>query len=222
MRKLIVASCLIAGLTCGADVSAKEPMNIETAKQEVINYYDSGQYSKDVSEMVAGAKKYIEKRVAENSKVAQPKKLAVVFDIDDTVLSTYPFNKKANFCSTVPEKIANEKKGDEKAIPEMRSLYKFIQSKNIPIFLITGRHIPEAGVTMKNLQREGFSNWAALYMHPDAKHAKHIADVKTVARKNIVCKGYDIILNVGDQKSDLYGGYADAVIKLPNPYYIVP
>ena len=34
--------------------------------------------------------------------------------------------------------------------------------------------------------------------------------------------GYDIVLNVGDQWSDLQGGYADKVLKLPNPTYNLP
>ena len=34
--------------------------------------------------------------------------------------------------------------------------------------------------------------------------------------------GYDIVLNVGDQWSDLQGGYADTVLKLPNPTYYLP
>src|SRR6185312_25067 len=34
--------------------------------------------------------------------------------------------------------------------------------------------------------------------------------------------GYDIALNVGDQWSDLQGGYADHYLKLPNPTYYLP
>ena len=34
--------------------------------------------------------------------------------------------------------------------------------------------------------------------------------------------GYDIVLNVGDQCSDLQGGYADHGLKLPNPTYYLP
>ena len=34
--------------------------------------------------------------------------------------------------------------------------------------------------------------------------------------------GYDIVLNIGDQFSDLQGGYSDASLKLPNPTYYLP
>ena len=33
--------------------------------------------------------------------------------------------------------------------------------------------------------------------------------------------GYLIILNVGDQESDLTGGFADRTFKLPNPFYFI-
>lgn len=31
-----------------------------------------------------------------------------------------------------------------------------------------------------------------------------------------------IIINAGDQESDLIGGCADATFKLPDPYYFIP
>ena len=42
---------------------------------------------------------------------------------------------------------------------------------------------------------------------------------KANARKHIALQGFDIILNVGDQESDLKGGYAEVKVKLPNPFY---
>ena len=41
------------------------------------------------------------------------------------------------------------------------------------------------------------------------------------ARK-IAEQGYTIIANVGDQASDLAGGYAERAYKLPNPFYFIP
>ena len=33
---------------------------------------------------------------------------------------------------------------------------------------------------------------------------------------------YDVVANLGDQYSDLIGGYADRTVKLPNPTYYLP
>ncbi len=45
---------------------------------------------------------------------------------------------------------------------------------------------------------------------------------KAACRKEIESKGYHIVVNMGDQLSDLEGGHADGEFKLPNPMYFVP
>jgi HAD superfamily, subfamily IIIB (Acid phosphatase) len=45
---------------------------------------------------------------------------------------------------------------------------------------------------------------------------------KAPARGKIVAKGYTIVMNVGDQWSDLLGGYAERTFKLANPFYVIP
>jgi len=42
---------------------------------------------------------------------------------------------------------------------------------------------------------------------------------KSEARAAITKQGYTIIASIGDQYSDLKGGYAEKTFKLPNPYY---
>jgi hypothetical protein len=37
----------------------------------------------------------------------------------------------------------------------------------------------------------------------------------------ITRRGYRIVVNLGDQRSDLDGGYALRAIKLPNPMYVI-
>ncbi len=46
-------------------------------------------------------------------------------------------------------------------------------------------------------------------------------EYKAGTRRHIESLGYRIVLNVGDQWSDLQGGYADKVLKLPNPTYFL-
>jgi len=45
------------------------------------------------------------------------------------------------------------------------------------------------------------------------------ADFKAPQRAQIVMQGYTIIVNVGDQPSDLAGGYAEKSFLMPNPFY---
>ncbi len=45
---------------------------------------------------------------------------------------------------------------------------------------------------------------------------------KSATRAHIESLGYDIVANFGDQFSDLKGGSADRVFKMPNPNYFLP
>ena len=73
--------------------------------------------------------------------------------------------------------------------------------------------------TEHNLTKVGYLNWNALYLEPDNYAQPSTIPFKKAMRRQITRKGYDIILDVGDQLSDLKGGYADMDIKLPNPFY---
>ena len=56
-------------------------------------------------------------------------------------------------------------------------------------------------------------------MRPDDDKQSSVIPYKTSMRKKITRMGYEIVLNIGDQKSDLDGGYADKTYRLPNPFY---
>ena len=43
-----------------------------------------------------------------------------------------------------------------------------------------------------------------------------------VAEYPALQQGYTILLSLGDQESDLTGGYAERTFKLPNPVYYLP
>ena len=54
-------------------------------------------------------------------------------------------------------------------------------------------------------------------------HVPSAADFKAPEREWIEGKlGYTIVVNVGDQWSDLAGGYSEGGFKLPNPFYHIP
>src|SRR3982751_1937679 len=64
---------------------ALEPANLNHAKWTVQQYAASGEYGRDLAAVALQANKYITKRAAR----AQPgQKLAIVFDIDETVLTS--------------------------------------------------------------------------------------------------------------------------------------
>ncbi|MGH2992263.1 MAG: HAD family acid phosphatase [Solirubrobacterales bacterium] len=47
-------------------------------------------------------------------------------------------------------------------------------------------------------------------------------EFKSGERERIEDEGFTILVNVGDQDSDLNGGHAKRAFKLPNPMYFIP
>jgi acid phosphatase len=108
------------------------------------------------------------------------------------------------------------------AIAPTLSLFKAARDHGVAVFFITGRHEAERSATEKNLRATGFDGWAGLVMRPDALSTPSAADYKAPERARIALAGYTVIANVGDQPSDLAGGYAERSFLMPNPFYRIP
>jgi len=121
------------------------------------------------------------------------------------------------------------------ATPTMVDLVNEADAMGFTIFGLTGRGAAQKDATIGNLKDVGynaftpdhyFTKWAG--STPPAYITCATAKCTTVeykagTRKHIEQDlGYDIVLNVGDQWSDLQGGYADHYLKLPNPTYYLP
>lgn len=201
--------------------AAPEPINLNTIKNDLKNYHDSGAYNSDIARSENQALSYLRFRINQNSRLEHPKKLAIVLDIDETALSNYRDMLRLNFGGTPQEVDQGEGAGHDKAITQTLALYEFAHKKNVAVFFITGRHPDIRQNTIKNLKAVGFKDWAGIYFKPDNYTEKSVVAYKSGMRKKIIDQGYDIVLNIGDQKSDLKGGNADMAFKLPNPFYFI-
>ncbi len=200
--------------------AAKEPVNLATVKHQVIQYHDSGEYDQDVKTVMAQALSYLKTRV--NQPYPAGKKPAIILDIDETSLSNYPDMAKLDFGGSINDIRQMEDKGTDPVIQPTLELYQFAKAHHVAVFFITGRHEEEREATKVNLQKVGYNEWEELILRDGPYKTVPAAVYKTAKRKEITAKGYDIILNIGDQNSDLAGGYADKTFKLPNPYYFIP
>jgi hypothetical protein len=148
------------------------------------------------------------------------RKPAIVFDVDETVLSNYTAIDADNFTfGTNSQQEAQTEIGT--AIKPSLELFKLAQQKGIAVFFITGRRENTREHTAHNLEREGFTSYQELVLKPDGSTASTV-DYKAGARAAIEQKGYRIVANVGDQYSDLAGGHGAVAFKLPNPFYFLP
>jgi hypothetical protein len=73
--------------------------------------------------------------------------------------------------------------------------------------------------TERNLRAIDCADYAVLICKPDNSQETSAA-FKLEQRRRLVVEGRKIITNVGDQVSDLVGGYAERTFKLPNSFYL--
>lgn len=221
MLKRLLTLGLVLVFAAGA-VTAVEPTNLSTAKQQVGAYVTSGEYGKDVVRVAAQANKYLTRRIPRGipkyNKAAH--KLAVVFDIDETTLSNLR-HIQANDYGYLPKVWdAWVAEGQATAIFPVQAVYHTAVNAGIDVFFITGRTPDGAAATERNLRQVGYETWTRILYKP-ADFAEPTRGFKIDARRKLTAEGYLIILNIGDQHSDLVGGYAERTFKLPNPFYIV-
>jgi predicted secreted acid phosphatase len=205
-----------------AIIAAQSLPNLDHVKELLIRYHDSGHYYADIRDITRQAMYYVKYRVARNKESNNPKNLAAVFDIDETSLSNYPDMLSMNFGGP-PQAINNaESLAHDPPLLDTLQLYNFTKNRGVTIFFVTGRTENQRQATLINLHRAGYMGWKVLFMKPNDYNRASVVPYKSAVRKKITAMGYDIILSIGDQWSDLQGGYADKLFKVPDPYYYIP
>ena len=218
-RRVVLVFAFVLVLT-GRSAPTVEPVNLSVRKQEMANYLSTGGYARDVADVALAANKYLAKRIPQGAK--PEKKLAIVFDIDETLLSNLPqivANDFGYVAKTWDRWVAE---GQAQAIIPVQTVYDAAVRGKIDIFIITGRKQNEQAATERNLRQVGYETWTKIYYMPAATDQPlTVAGFKTETRRQLTQEGYTIIANIGDQNSDLANGYAEHVFKLPNPFYLI-
>lgn len=222
-KNLALFSSILLSL-CSTTLYATEPQNLQITKDILINYHDSGTYEQDIKAVTYQAQNYLSAVIAQQQNQNSKEKLAIVFDIDETALSNYASMEKLHFGGTYDEFDALIAQGKLPAIPATLALYQQAEKAQLHVFFITGRRDTAElrKNTADNLHAAGFDKYDGLMMKPINYNKPTVSTYKTAARKKITDQGYHIVLNIGDQMSDLSGGYADRTYKLPDPYYYIP
>ena len=114
---------LILFTSCG-NQETFQILNLDTAKKMIQNYYESGQFDKECAEAINVG-------IAEIEKLKLSKNSAVVFDIDETVLSNYEHTKELGFGYVYELYEQWLRQGNAKAIPETKRFYNWLVQKNI-------------------------------------------------------------------------------------------
>ena len=191
----------------------------------IASYISSGQYDKEFAAVVARAQAYMEKRAGAVSKPA------IVLDIDETSLSNWPAYRMNRWSriTTGPCDLdhgpcgirAWQAMATSKALAPTLELARRAEALGVAVFFITGRPPDLRDATERNLRQEGYRPTAVILL-PEGATFESAADFKAPERRKLAEQGYTILLNMGDQESDLRGGYAEKTFKLPNPVYFLP
>jgi acid phosphatase len=220
---LQIGGCAATGTPSTPPVAAVP--NLAEAKRHVSEYVDSGRYDADVAAVAEQARTFLEARVQ------RPGKLAIVVDIDETALSNLP-SIRANDYGFIAAGPCDLPRGPcglfawigmarAEPIKPVLALVRLARERGVAVFFLTGRPERLRAATEANLRAAGYE-WTGLLLKPDDLTTKSAADFKAPERKKLQDQGYTIIVSIGDQMSDLDGGFAERTYKLPNPFYFLP
>lgn len=216
---MLVSALVMSG--CATAPSRQEPLNLSEAKEAVLSYADSGRYLEDLRTVSEKAKAWVTERAG---RIKSGERLAVVFDVDETVLSNLPHMREMDFGYVVEPWSQWVALADAPALLPVKEVYAECQRRGVAVIFITGRKEPQDRPgTEKNLRREGMGDYVRLILAlPEESGMTTVArkaGARAAMEKN---EGYRIIASIGDQWSDLEGGSAERVFKLPNPFYQIP
>ncbi len=216
------------------DLGGSSTYGVAELPPTIRNYHDTGAYENDLIAVDQHAQRSLTNQLRRLSESPGPGrysecnpkgrkchevKPAIVLDIDETSLSNYDGLNAANFSQAglVPGAVG----GNDPAIQPTLDLYGFARSKGVEVFFITGR--PEAlqGIADSNLKAVGYDQGYSLTTKPSG--AGTTIEYKSGERARIEEElGFTILVNVGDQDSDLAGGHTRRAFKLANPMYFIP
>jgi predicted secreted acid phosphatase len=222
-------------------------LNVNVLEQQVENYFGSASatfpgvgtvtvasphsnYAKQMKRIVGRAKGYLARAIKRYHGSAKP---AVVFDIDDTLLSTYDYTLFQQFGYDPTTNATWVNDAAFPAVFHMPQLVKFAADHGYAVYFITGRPESQAAATVKDLTSAGYAApedghlflkqpAPPSYLHCAKAPSCTTIEYKSGTRKYISSQGYKIMADFGDQFSDLLGGDAGHQFKIPDPLYYLP
>ncbi len=209
---------LIVTVSLAAAVpAAAAPPDYPASPASIRAYHDSGRWDRDIKSVTDRARRWVKHSTGS---ARAPRRPAIVFDIDETSLDNYPCIERADFAATALATCVVA--FDSPAIRHTRRLFTLAHRLRLAIFFVTGRPEGLREGTLRDLRDSGYRGKYTLLMRPNDYAKPSLAPYKTGARRRITRRGYKILANVGDQRSDLSGGFAERRYLIPNPMYRSP
>ncbi len=174
---------------------ARQEENNDRLLQAVLWYQKSAENRAIYYQNYNFAKKIVSEHLDKN----HDKPLAVITDIDETVLDNSPFEVELirtgqKYSYDLWKKWTD--KAEAKALPGAVEFSRFLKNNGVELFYISNRRIGELIPTVENLKKEGFA-------FADTNHVllKTNTSDKTM-RRNKILQNYEVILFLGDNLRD--------------------
>lgn len=229
LRSVFVAAIFAASLCASAQIISplapgERIPNLDKFKAQLKAYHDctgtNGCYTRDLNLQANRAIAFLKRRAAHKR---AGEKLALVLDIDETTLSNYQEMVAGDFAYDGAKFDAWVDSAKAPAIGGTLRLYKVAQQLGVSVFFLTGRPESERAATEQNLHAAGFGGWQGLILRSANELHSTALVYKSAERARIAGEGYKIVLNMGDQWSDLRGKpMAEFSVKYPDPFYFIP
>jgi 5'-nucleotidase (lipoprotein e(P4) family) len=132
------------------------------------------------------------------------KPLAVIVDIDETMLNNSPFETLLlNQTYKLSDWYKWTSQASAKALPGALEFSKYAQSQKVDVFYITNRDDNERVGTLKNLQNLDFPNADENHLMTKSDLSESTGNTSSKeGRRNKVAENYEITLLIGDNLND--------------------
>ena len=205
-------------------IGATEFTYVGPTMGSTIEAYYASEHVADLKAMAKKARVLLREQLDERCG-GDPKacKAMVVFDIDETLFNNYTYwaNETPPFSLDDTNWTSYVENCETSVNGPIRAFYRLAQEKGVKVAVITGRPVTQTAVTQQCLREKGITGWADFTAKP-VDDTRSASVFKAQARKALEIKGYTILVSVGDQISDMAGGYLGGGIWLPNPIYFIP
>jgi predicted secreted acid phosphatase len=231
-----IATAEAANTTPAKHVTADQIPNLGIVKNQIKAYYgDTGSHQVSPTSDYAHEMAKVETQTSRDvprllgQADASP---VLLLDVDDTTLSTYTYEATHDFGFDPVENavfIHDPGMGPTTGMPDFVNA---VEDQGVEVYYLTGRPEQQRDDTLRDLVNAGYPDATTdhLFMRNKQEPPAYLPcepkcstiQYKSLTRQHIESLGNDIILNMGDQFSDLEGGFSDETVKLPNPMYFLP
>lgn len=186
-------------------------------------YHRAGQFEADRGLVASAARETLARAVAaacpSAPELCRALRLAIVVDVDDTLLDWYPAYASHGFRLTPAERQSRVRSCATPVIAAVRDLVSEARTAGVAVLVVTGRREAVRAVTAACLERRGIPAWQALVLREPDQDTLAASDYKRQAVRELMAAGWRPVLSIGDQAGDVAATSAGAGFLLPNPLY---